>query len=72
VTESSASSRLIYAVRTMADSSYFREKAEQALRLARGTTDPMLVKSLMEMAQEYLAQADAINGTKLGEDSEDE
>jgi hypothetical protein len=32
----------------------------------------MLVKSLMEMAQEYLAQADAINGTKLGEDSEDE
>jgi hypothetical protein len=56
----------------MADSSYFREKAEQEHRLARGTTDPMLVKSLLALAQEYLAQADAIDGTTLGEDPEDE
>jgi hypothetical protein len=52
----------------MADSSYFREKAEQALRLARTSTDPLLVKNLTEMAQEYLAQADAIDGREFGED----
>jgi hypothetical protein len=57
----------------MADASYFREKAEQALRLARQNTDPMLVKSLTELAGHYSAQADAIDGkTPLGEDSEDE
>jgi hypothetical protein len=56
----------------MADSSYYRQRAEQALRLARSSTDPMLVKSLMEMAQEYLARANAIDGTTLGEDPEDE
>jgi hypothetical protein len=56
----------------MADSSYFREKAEQALRLARTSTDPLLVKNLTEMAQEYLAQADAIDGREFGEDPADE
>jgi hypothetical protein len=43
----------------MADASYYRDKAEQALRLARQNTDSMLVKSLTELAQHYLAQADA-------------
>jgi hypothetical protein len=56
----------------MADPLYLREKAEQALRLARDSTDPMLAKSLTELAREYLAQANAIEGTTLGEDPEDE
>jgi hypothetical protein len=33
----------------MPDSSYFREKAEQALRLARQNTDPMLIKNLQAL-----------------------
>jgi hypothetical protein len=56
----------------MADASYFRDKAEQALRLARQNTDPMLIKSLTELARHYSAQADAIDGATLGEDPEDE
>jgi hypothetical protein len=56
----------------MADSSYYRDKAEQALRLARQNTEPMLVKSLTELAQHYLAQADAIDGAAFGKDPEDE
>jgi len=51
----------------MADSSYFRDKAEQAVRLASQNTDPALVKNLREMAREYLAQADAIDGVALVE-----
>ena len=34
----------------MAYSSYLRDKAEQALRLARDSTDQVLVKSLIEVA----------------------
>jgi hypothetical protein len=56
----------------MADSSYYRGKAEQALRLARQNTDPMLVESLTELARHYLAQADAIDGAAFGKDPEDE
>ena|ERR1700730_12211464 len=41
----------------MADTSYFREKAEQCLRLARESTDSMSANSLTELAQEYTAQA---------------
>ena len=52
----------------MADSSYYRDKAEQALRLARQNTEPMLVKSLTELAQHYLAQADAMDGAAFGKD----
>jgi hypothetical protein len=44
----------------MADSSYYRDKAEQALRLARGSIDPVLQKSLTLLALEYFAQATAI------------
>lgn len=60
----------------MADSSYLRGKAEQALRLARQNTDPMLIDSLTELAREYLAQADATDGIALdialGEDPKEE
>jgi hypothetical protein len=56
----------------MADSSYYRDKAEQALRLARQNTGPMLAKSLTELAQHYLAQADAMDGAAFGKDPEDE
>jgi hypothetical protein len=56
----------------MADTSYFRENAEQCLRLARESTDPMLVNSLTELAQEYTAQANAIEASALGEDPEDD
>jgi hypothetical protein len=55
----------------MADPLYFREKAEQALRLARDSTDPMLAKSLKELAVEYIARANAIEASALGEDPEE-
>ena len=56
----------------MTDSTFYRDKAAQALRLARDSTDPVLVKSLTEMAREYIARADAIDGLVLGKDPEDE
>ena len=52
----------------MADPSFYRDKAEQALRLARNMTDPLLVTSLKDMAQEYCARADEIEKSALGED----
>ena len=52
----------------MADSSFYREKAEQALRLAKGITDPVLVQNLRELAREYNARADEIDGAALGKD----
>ncbi len=55
----------------MADSSYYRDKAEQAFRLARQNTDPMLIKSLTELAQHYLTQADAIDGAAFAKDPEE-
>ncbi len=45
----------------MTDSSYLRDRAEQALRLARDSTDQVLVKSHIEVAAEYLGRADAID-----------
>lgn len=62
----------------MTDSSYLRGKAEQALRLARDSTDRVLVKSHIEVASEYLGRADAIDlvtslkevAAALGEDIE--
>ena len=56
----------------MADSTFYREKAEQALRLARGSTDLVLINSLKEMAREYLARADALDGVALGRDPDDD
>jgi hypothetical protein len=56
----------------MADSSYYRERAEQALRLARENADPELIKSLEAFAAEYNAVADAIDAKALGQDPEDE
>jgi hypothetical protein len=56
----------------MADSSYFRDRADQALRLARDNTDPILIKTLKAFAAECNAQADAIDGMALGEDPDDD
>jgi hypothetical protein len=44
----------------------------QALRLARDMTDPELVKSLKDMAQEYCARADEIEKSALGEPAKDQ
>jgi hypothetical protein len=56
----------------MSDSSYYRERAEQALRIVRSSTDPELIKRLEAFAADYNAKADAIDGKVLGEDPEDE
>jgi len=45
----------------MTDSSYLRDKAEQALCLARDITDQVLVKSLIDAAAESLGRAYAID-----------
>jgi len=56
----------------MPDPSYFRDKADQCLRLARDSTDPVLAQSLTELAVEYAARAAAIDGLMSGKDSADE
>jgi hypothetical protein len=56
----------------MADASYFREKAAQAMRLANDSTDPVLTASLIELAVEYLARADAIELQAFGKDPEED
>jgi hypothetical protein len=56
----------------MADSSYYREKAAQALRIARANTDPHLINTLQAYADECNAKADAIDAKAFGEDPEDE
>jgi hypothetical protein len=45
----------------MTESSHLRDKALQALRLARDSVDLVLVKSLIEVAVEDLGRADAID-----------
>ena len=72
MTESAACSRLIQRGVAMSESSFYREKAEQALRLARDSTDPVLIKSLADLAQEYIARADMLDGVALGKDPEDD
>ncbi len=56
----------------MADSLYFRERAEQCRRLARDSTDPVLIEALTELALEYFAQAVAIEAQALGKDPDNE
>jgi hypothetical protein len=56
----------------MADSFYYREKAAQALRMARDNTDPELIKNLRAFAAECNAIADVIDGRALEEDLADE
>ena len=56
----------------MADPSFYREQAARALRLARDSTDPVLIESLNEMARKYIARANAIDGVALGKDPEDD
>jgi hypothetical protein len=72
MTESASCSRPIQAVSAMADASYFRDRAEQCLRLARDSTDPVLIKSLTDLAAEYSAQATAIEASAFGKDEEDQ
>jgi hypothetical protein len=55
----------------MADASYYRDEAEQCRRLARDSTDVVLVDSLTKMAAEYTAHANALETTALGEDPTD-
>lgn len=50
----------------MANSSYLRDRAERALRLARASADPTLQKSLTELALEYFARAVAVEAKQLG------
>jgi hypothetical protein len=51
----------------MADSSRYREKAAQALRIARDNIDPELIKNLLAFAAEYNATADSIDGKAFRE-----
>jgi hypothetical protein len=55
----------------MADAFHLREQAEQCLRLARGNTYRLLIKSLTALAAEYSARADEIEGSAFGKDPED-
>jgi hypothetical protein len=55
----------------MSDPSYFRDRAEQCLRLARDSTDPTLVQSLTELAAEYATRAIAMEAVSMSEDSDD-
>jgi hypothetical protein len=52
----------------MADAVYFRDKAEQAIRLAKGSTDPVLRAGLTKLALEHSARAVAIEAQALGKD----
>jgi hypothetical protein len=51
----------------MTDASYLREKAEQALRLARDISDQVLVKSLIDAAAVSMGRADEIDRRALDE-----
>jgi hypothetical protein len=54
------------AVSAMVDASFYREKAEQALRLAKGINDLEAIKNLQEFARENLAHADALDSAARG------
>jgi hypothetical protein len=45
----------------MAASSQYRDKAEQIQRIVRRSSDPMLIKSLEDLARENLAKANEID-----------
>jgi hypothetical protein len=55
----------------MADPSYFRDRAEQAIRLAQDSTDPVLLQTLKAFAAECNAKADAIEAQALGSEPND-
>lgn len=56
----------------MADASYFRDKAEQAMRFAKESTDPVLTVSLTELALEYFSRAIAAEAQALGKDPDED
>ena len=43
-----------------------------SLRLARDSTEPVLINSLTEMAREYIARADVLDRVVLGKDPNDD
>jgi hypothetical protein len=51
----------------MTDSSYFRDRAEQCRRLARGSTGTDVIQSLTDLALNYFSQAIAIEAKALDE-----
>jgi hypothetical protein len=56
----------------MSNSDHWREKAEQAVRIARDNTDQHMIKTLQAYAAECNATADAIDAKVVGEDPEDD
>jgi hypothetical protein len=58
----------------MAQSSHLREQAERCRRLAHDSTDPALRDSLLKLAEEYSARADAQgdNGTTVSQAGPDD
>jgi hypothetical protein len=56
----------------MADALYFRDRAEQAMRLAKDSTAPVLTASLTELALEYFARAAAIEAQAFGKDPDED
>jgi hypothetical protein len=50
----------------MDDSLYFRDRAKQAIRLARDSTDAELQKSLTDLALDYFSKAVEIEARALG------
>jgi hypothetical protein len=56
----------------MADTSSYRDKAAQALRIARDNTDPHLIRTLQAYAAECTAKADEIDGKAFGEDPDND
>ena len=54
----------------MAEPSWLREQAARALRLARDSTDPMLIKQLERAAAEFTERAEAQEKLNLGSDRE--
>lgn len=56
----------------MSDPSDYRDKAEQARRLARNSTDPVLQAKLLIFAQDYETHAAAIEAKSANIDPEDE
>lgn len=56
----------------MADASYFRDKAEQAMRLANENTDPVLTASLTELALEYFHVRSLLKRRYWGKDPDED
>ena len=49
----------------MEDSSYFREQADNARRLAQASTDPTLKISLRRLSDQYKTRADELDDEEI-------